>query len=449
LHTKVTKYLSEVDVGEGWLGLYVPFEHGLCFISQASWSRIKLGDYGSVSRQTVELLKTKNVLVSKEFDEHCLDPYHRTACARINAMFLIVTRRCNFACRYCVVECNVKDSHRTAGHMNTETGVAAVDYFARLLEASQPLQTRVTYYGGEPTLNKAVLLATLPRIAEIRYRGQYHQVGSALITNGYQFDEDVTASLRCHRGGVCISLDGRAEQHDQARVTASGLPTHSRVIENIRRYQDAGIDVDISCTIGKHNIDVLPEIVRYFVKDVGISDIEIQIPYFVKTGNPDFIAADRLADQLLAAYDVLLELGTQEFTCYRRVHDFLIGRWRHRDCGAAGGQVTVSPDGRLGPCHSMVGNEQFFVGSVHDQNFDICSSPLFMEWSRRIPVNMPACHGCSLIGLCGGGCLFNAWVANGDIWKRDPQVCPYLQKLLPWIVRRIWKKGVSYGHVLQ
>lgn len=371
------------------------------------------------------------------------------ACAKIAGMFLVVTRNCNLQCRYCVVECNEKKSVRKKGHMSVETGLAAVAYFERLLQASQPRQTRVTYYGGEPTMNRDVLLATLPRIAAIDYPGQVYPVGAAVITNAYRYHDDVARALKQHGGGVCVSLDGEAEHHDLARVTPDGKATHAAVVENIRRYQDMGLDVDLSCTVGRHNIDSLPEIVRYFVQDIGISDIEIQIPYLVQTGNPDFISSDALADQLLKAYDVLLDLGSQEFTCYRRVQNFLNGSFRYRDCGAAGGQITVDPDGRFGPCHSMVGNKEFFTGSVHDSHFDVCESPLFAEWSRRIPINMPQCRDCPYIGICGGGCLFNAWGDSKDIWQKDPQVCLYMEKLLPWVIRRLWRETRRKGLMAQ
>ena len=28
--------------------------------------------------------------------------------------------------------------------------------------------------------------------------------------------------------------------------------------------------------------------------------------------------------------------------------------------------------------------------------------------------------------------------AHGTIWEKDPQVCPYLAKLVPWILDRLW-----------
>jgi uncharacterized protein len=145
------------------------------------------------------------------------------------------------------------------------------------------------------------------------------------------------------------------------------------------------------------------------------------------------------ADHMLHAAQVMMdELGVSEFTTLRRLESFINGHWRHRDCGAAGGQIVVSPTGKLGPCHSLVGSGTCFQGDVNDPDYDFFADPVFADWSGRIPVNMPQCEGCPFIALCGGGCPYNALTAHGTIWDKDPQVCPYLEKLVPWILERLW-----------
>jgi uncharacterized protein len=299
----------------------------------------------------------------------------------------------------------------------------------------------VTYYGGEPLLNPAVIEATLPRIRAIEARGLTRPVEAVMITNGYLFNDSVADLMKRHGLAVCVSMDGDAVHHDAARVTHAGKGTHARILDNIRRYQDKGIRMGLSCTIGRHNVAALDEVARYLVGATGIREIEFQMPYQVPdAGNPMYVSMQEATDHMLRATDVMIdELGVDEFTTYRRLQSFIEGHWRHRDCGASGGQIVVSPNGQLGPCHSLVGSGRCFGGDVRDPGYDFFADPNFAEWSARIPVNMSQCHGCPFIALCGGGCPYNALIAHGTIWDKDPQVCPYLAKLVPWILERLWR----------
>jgi uncharacterized protein len=438
---RISRYVFAHPVEPGWWGLYTPFEHGVCFLPQASWRGLERSELGALSRADLEELVRAKILVDDDFDEHCLDPYRLRAMTRMNAMFLVVVQRCNLACRYCVVENNVADPGRVDDRMTTQTGRAAVELFTRLLDAGQPSEARVTYYGGEPLLNREVIATTLPLVRAIRSRGLQRPVEAVVITNGMLYDDAFATLLKEHGAAVCVSLDGMPEHHDAARVTHDGGPTHATVLETISRYRDKGLRMGISCTIGRHNVRDLPDVARYLVRETGIKEIEFQMPYQVPgERNPLYVSMSEAADHLLRACDVMMdELGVNEFTTFRRLESFMRDHWRHRDCGAAGGQIVVSPRGRLGPCHSLVGSGRCFEGDLNDPSYDFFQDRVFEEWSSRIPVNMPECQGCPFIALCGGGCPYNALIAHGTIWGKDPQVCPYLAKLLPWILQRLWR----------
>jgi uncharacterized protein len=438
---KLSRYTFAHKVDQGWWGLYTPFEHGVSFVSDKVLHHVEAGEFGAIRETTVAELRGKKFLVEDGFDETCLEPYRDKATTRINAMYLVVIQKCNLACRYCVVENNVVDPARMKDRMSVKTAMSSIDHFARLLDGASASEARVTFYGGEPLLNPDVIMASVPRIRNIQARGLRRPVEAVMITNATVYNEDVADLFKKYHCAICISLDGMAEQHDAARITTKGLPTHSTVIETIRRYQDKGIQLGASCTIGRHNVDSLPELAKYIVSEVGIKDLEFQMPYQVPDeGNRFYVSMSDAADQMLRAATILMdELGVDEYTTLRRLESFTKGYWRHRDCGAAGGQIVISPTGKIGPCHSLVGSGSCFNGDVNDPNYDLFQDQTIAEWSSRIPVNMPQCEGCAFIALCGGGCPYNALTAHGTIWEKDPQVCPYLEKLVPWILDRLWK----------
>lgn len=438
---KLSRYSFAHQVEPGWWGLYSPFEHNVCFVSDATWRKIEVADFAALSQPTLVELRHKKHLVDDDFDRTCLDDYRRNAMTRINAMYLVVVQQCNLACRYCVVENNVVDLAKMRDRMSVDTASAAIDLFTKLLDGCLAPEARVTFYGGEPLLNAQVIEATLPRIRNIQARGLKRPVEAVMITNGTIYNEKIANLFKRYGSAICISLDGTAEQHDAARITLKGGPTHSKVVETIKRYQDKGIRLGISCTIGRHNYTVLAEMARFFVHEIGVRDVEFQMPYQVPDErNAFYVSMSDATDQMLRAADLMMdELGVDEFTTLRRLQSFISGHWRHRDCGAAGGQIVVSPTGKVGPCHSLVGSGKCFAGDVNDPAYDIFEDPVLAEWSSRIPVNMPQCEGCPFIALCGGGCPYNALTAYGTIWEKDPQVCPYLEKLVPWILTRLWR----------
>jgi uncharacterized protein len=437
---KLSKYVFSRQVEPGWWGLYTPFDHGVCFVSESMWGKLANSEFDKLSAASTAELRAKSMLVDDGFDETCLDEYRTRAITRINAMYLVVVQQCNLACRYCVVENNVNDPRKLKDRMSLSTATASINLFTRLLDSSCASEARVTYYGGEPLLNQEVIKETLPRIRNIQARGLQRPVEAVMITNGTLYSEEIADLFRQYGSAVCVSIDGLAEQHDAARVNHAGRPTHAIVLENLKRYQDKGLRIGLSCTIGKHNVTALSDVSRFFVRELGIREIEFQMPYQVPDqGNAFYVSMSEATDHMLRACDVMMdELGVHEFTTFRRLESFVTGHWRHRDCGAAGGQIVISPAGKIGPCHSLVGSGKCFSGDVNDPAYEFFDDPVFAEWSSRIPVNMPQCAGCPFIALCGGGCPYNALTAHGTIWEKDPQVCPYLEKLVPWILERLW-----------
>jgi uncharacterized protein len=111
------------------------------------------------------------------------------------------------------------------------------------------------------------------------------------------------------------------------------------------------------------------------------------------------------------------------------------------DCAACGGaQVVVAPDGQVGICHALLGKRETFVGTMNDPGFFPEDHPVWAEWSRRSPLNMPECKDCWCLGICGRGCPVNG---SSGIWGMDKGFCIHAQTILEWL---IWD---VYQHELQ
>ncbi len=357
-------------------------------------------------------------------------------------MYLVTTMQCNLACKYCVVLGNEESNQNHEQNMSLDVGLAAIKLFERLLKQNKQKSSRVTFYGGEPLINKELMFALIPKIREMELSKVANPVDIVVITNGIIYDPELTELFKEYVVDVAISIDGEKKHHDLARVDSNNNGSFERVISTLKKYQDAGLSVNITTTIGKHNVENLPEIAKFFAKEFNVKFVEFQIPCQIPgDSNSYWVSSTEFSKYLMQAYEVLKDLNAVEATTYRRLRNFANGVLRLKDCGASGSQLVVAPDGSLGPCHSLVGSKTYFSGNVLDSNCDPTIQGNFVEWGNRYPLNMTMCHKCPFISLCGGGCIYNSYLDTGSIWNKDPQVCSYMKEMVEWILQDLWKKA--------
>jgi len=120
-----------------------------------------------------------------------------------NKIELYLAEACNLRCRYCYVNANDALNH---GLMPWEVARQAIDFvFARAGNADS---VNITFFGGEPLLNKPVLKQA---IAYSQQKGaeQGKTVGYSMTTNATLLDDDIIDLIKRYNFGLMISLDGR------------------------------------------------------------------------------------------------------------------------------------------------------------------------------------------------------------------------------------------------
>ena len=104
-------------------------------------------------------------------------------------------------------------------------------------------------------------------------------------------------------------------------------------------------------------------------------------------------------------------------------------------CAAAGGrQLVVQSNGILGVCSADLITKKHCFGLLSDQHICWDKIDKIKEWSKRTPLNMSECNNCSALGICGGGCPYNAELHYGSIWCVDRRYCFYNKLLLNWMI---------------
>jgi uncharacterized protein len=340
----------------------------------------------------IEVLKDAKILINNpQEDDKALDyfkgmmgnPYPHLA-------YFLLTDRCNFHCSYCFLK-NQAPVGYIESHMSEETAIKGLDFFCRLI-AEDPDQfseeKTIIFYGGEPLMNWTVFELLLTKIENYIASGKLPEKTTLnLVTNGTLLTPNIANTLKKHNVQVSISIDGDEFATNSCRVYESGRPVYQDIRRGFEICKNAGMDIGASCT---------------------------------------------LSEACITDFDKTLKVLLEEYAFIeRRVLPF--------DCGAAGGnQIVIAPNGDVGICHGYTMEKKYFPTHVDDHNFDITKDPDFLEWSMRSPLNMPECQGCIALGICGGGCPFQAEIATGSIWGLDERFCTHAKMTLEWLIWDIY-----------
>ncbi len=171
-------------------------------------------------------LRTDRVEVS-EHPATFLLPYYLKN--KMHQLILQVTQCCNLRCSYCTYSGSYKNRLHSNSIMTIETAEQAIDFFMK--RTKDIMNVSVSFYGGEPMLNLALIKHCVDYIKK-RYYGKSIDFG--MTTNGTLLDVNSITFLANNRFDLIISLDGPKEIHDKNRRFAkNGEGSFSVIMDNI------------------------------------------------------------------------------------------------------------------------------------------------------------------------------------------------------------------------
>lgn len=248
----------------------------------------------------IDDLKSKHMIVSDPQVD--LDLYLKLFAAgletyAIQHTYFICVSDCNLRCAYCFVE--DKQRGYPTLRMSRATARKSLDVFARLTGRAEKIT--LTFYGGEPLLNPEVVYGSMQYVRQLEDQQKFSQpVEMTLLTNGVLVDESTIEALRQTRTGVSVSIDGPQQLHDAARKNVAGHGRFDAALRGYRMLQDADLNPGVSCTLNRHTIDHMDEIVSFIVNELRPEGMgfNVLLPT-ICSGNPLDVASDIAADKLI------------------------------------------------------------------------------------------------------------------------------------------------------
>lgn len=451
MNLKQSPFLHIVSVDDGYVALYHSLNLEVAFLKKSFVERCRHGQawiaFDTTSERVLESLKKLKLLIDEQADGY--EEYHEYQKSleepAINILYLLLSDACNIRCRYCYFLAPMPRGYQFS-MMKKETAIKALDLFARCVKRSiakgHPEQ-HIVIYGGEPTLNKEVLLEALKHIDVLKEKGDLPKaISVTLNTNGILLDKEILTQCKVSGAVVAISIDGPKEIHDQMRVYSSGKGTFDEVIRSYRFAQQMGVKTGICITIDRHNLFQMKEIVHWLADELGAKGIGFNILIENATdqiGDEHDRYAEVVAQELIESFKVARTKDIYEDRMMRRVKNFLDKEPVLSDCGGCGLQIVVSPDGKIGVCQAFCGGKEFFVAEPLE-TFEPKSHPFWKQWRKRSPLTNETCKSCIALGNCGGGCPYNAYRAKGTIDALDERFCVHAKATTYFLIRDLWEK---------
>jgi radical SAM protein with 4Fe4S-binding SPASM domain len=312
---------------------------------------------------------------------------------------LLTTLKCNLKCTYC----SLGVGEVLGSQIHVEYSMDQLVAFAERHLADK--EVYVTFYGGEPTLNRPMMIEVMQRFPHWRFQ---------LQTNGTLLD-DLPEWVLSKLSNVLISIDGGETITDGYR----GRGIYRQVLKNLRQVREhvsGSVTARVTWGNPATTFEELDELVRadspfdylywQFVADEMYDGDSVQRrqAVLVRLIERFFAQTDRL-------YPLIPLMGiVRNKVMPGRAQELYAGRTQ---CRVSSHLINVMPDGKIYPCPDMMYVPAMLMGSVQE------------NWLKPSPLqqtpSMP-CASCEAYSWCRGNCMKNMYLGyekNDERYRRN------------------------------
>ena len=346
--------------------------------------------------------------------------------AVVKALCLHVSHDCNLRCRYCFASTGDFGTGCRMT-MDVETAKRAIDWV--IAKSGKRRNIEVDFFGGEPLMAMDTVKATVEyaRSLEEKYDKQFR---FTITTNGVLLNDENIEYINREMSNVVLSLDGRQEVNDHMRPTVNGKGSYEVIVPKFQKLVSGRGTKDyyVRGTFTRENLDFSEDVMH--MASLGFRHVSVE-PASGPLDDPFAIKEEDLP-RVEEEYEKLAKelMGRKDINFFHFNVDLTQGPCvikRLRGCGAGCEYVAITPDGDIYPCHQFVGKEEYRMGNVFRDGFDMEISG---EFAKQNIYTRPACQKCWARFYCSGGCSASNLLVNGDITKSNEVACEMERKRL-------------------
>jgi len=273
-----------------------------------------------------------------------------------------------------------------------------VDFVKKHLENGNIKQFHVSWYGGEPLLNKDAiynLSSEFKKLCSEKNVG-YH---ASITTNGILLDYETAKRLKddCAVTAAQVTVDGMPEHHDARRIFLDGKGSFDILVNNIEASREF-LQIAVRVNVDKENASSAVELKKYFA-DKGWKDNPYVYPAPIRDyGNCNYNTSCIFSGNDFARFEskqIEESYALDErniMRVYPRRMDYFCGAQRLNN-------FVIDPEGLLYSCWNDVGIVDQSFGDVKN-GYDLNEN--YTKWLLSEP--SPKCRECQFLPVCQGGC---------------------------------------------
>lgn len=344
-----------------------------------------------------------------------------------NRLVLNMTNQCNLACKYCYAEGGDYGQENSCLKMTVEVMKKTVD---RIYSMYSKGIHQIQFFGGEPLLNKPVLVAAIDYIKEQATKRGIDRPIFTMVTNGILIDDEMIDLFNREFESITISLDGSKSVNDKMRVMRGSFDSVfdkvARVIEKIHN-SEKNYYLCMEGTIHDEHIKEFSECGELLSYEA------------MKSLKPDIIhispiiANRKLNSQYVDFFKKWssLEINSGISNIKTRSIASLLYCAKEKEklgngCGAVYTDIAIDVDGSIYPCFMFIGNEEFKIGNINDSIEKISERNRIIRQYLVQANNNETCNQCWVKPICGksyGHCIGARYLVNCNISKPVEDFC--------------------------
>lgn len=337
---------------------------------------------------------------------------------------------CNLKCKYCFA--SQGDFNGPKGLMSLEVGKKSLDYL--IANSGNRKNLEVDFFGGEPLLNFEVV-KELVEYGNEQAAKHNKLFRFTITTNGVLLDDEKIKYINETMHNVVLSLDGRKDINDNMRPTLNDKGSYDVIVPKFQKLikeRDKNKFYYIRGTFTRHNMDFGKDVLHF--RDLGFELTSME-PVVDHNENEYALKEEDIAlvnkEYERFAKDYLdVRRKDKDFKFFHFMIDLSGGPCaikRISGCGAGLEYLAITPDGDIYPCHQFVGNEDFKMGSLFDEEISFPKEIVNQFHGCNVETK-DDCKACWAKFYCSGGCHANAYNFNGDVKKPYKQGCEMQKK---------------------
>lgn len=345
----------------------------------------------------------------------------------IKAMCLHIAHDCNLRCEYCFASTGDFGVGRKL--MTEETGKKAVDFLIEQSDGRKNLE--MDFFGGEPLMNFEVV-KKIVEYARSKEKQHNKNFRFTITTNGLLLDDDKIDYINKEMSNVVLSIDGRKEINDKVRKRVDGSGCYDKIVKSFKKlvekrdYQN----YYVRGTFTKYNLDFADDVVH--LNELGFDQISVEP--VVSENSKAYAITENELEKVFSEYERLAKIIKEKqnkgewFNFFHFMLDLDDGPCaikRLRGCGCGNEYVAITPDEDIFPCHQFVGKDQWKMGNLSDNTFDVDKKEYF---STANIYNKKQCSDCWAKFHCSGGCNANNFEYEGDVLVPHKLSCEMTKK---------------------